>query len=504
VFHGPESEMSQQDTIAAVDLGSNSFHMIVARVQDGHVHVVDRLREQVQLAGGLDDDRRLMEDAQSRGLACLERFGQRLRDLAAGKVRAVGTNTLRRARNAEDFLDAARIALGHPIEVIAGQEEARLIYLGVAHTLADDEGQRLVIDIGGGSTEFIIGERFEALHRASLPMGCVSTSRLYFADGSITEAAMDRAQIAAHLELEAIGGRYRRLGWRECIGASGTIKALGATVAANGWGESGITLKGLQRVRKALVKAGRVEAVSLNGLSRERAPVLPGGLAILIAAFEALGIERMRVSDGALREGLLYDLLGRIRHEDVRERTISALASRYHVSQGYAQRVEATALTCLDQVAEAWGLTAEEPRSTLRWAALLHEIGLAITRNGYHKHGAYLVQHSDMPGFSRQNQQLLAALIRGHRRRFPSAELMEVRRHVSVPVDRLCILLRLAVLLQHGRSKDPLPDLRLVAGEDHLDLEFPPGYLESHPLTRANLEREAAYLKEVKFTLRFG
>jgi exopolyphosphatase/guanosine-5'-triphosphate,3'-diphosphate pyrophosphatase len=415
----------------------------------------------------------------------------------------VGTNTLRRAKNAQDFLDAAHDALGHPIEVIAGQEEARLIYLGVAHTQADDRGRRLVVDIGGGSTEFIIGERFEASHRASLPLGCVSATQRFFAEGTITEAAMQAAEIAAHLELGTIKARYRRVGWEESLGASGTIKAVGAVIEQSGWGAA-ITPKGLQKLRKALIKAGSAAALELPGLSRERAPVLAGGLAVLSAGFEALGIERMQVSDGALREGLLYDLLGRVRHEDVRERTILSMASRYHVSLKFAERVARTARDCLGQVASAWGLEGEEVVNALRWSALLHEVGLAIAFNGYHKHGAYLVQHSDMPGFSRQNQQFLACLIRGHRRRFPAPE--ELCPTPDVPRDHavyLCVLLRLAVLLNHGRGRDSLPDLRLEAQPGALEIVFPEDWLDAHPLARANLEREAEYLKAARIRLRY-
>ncbi len=492
------------DVTAAVDLGSNSFHMIIARVQEGNVRVVDRLREQVQLAAGLGGTRVLSEASQARAIACLERFGERLQVVPQGNVRAVGTNTLRRARNRTAFLHKAQIALGHPVEIIAGQEEARLIYLGVAHTLADDQGQRLVMDIGGGSTEFIIGERFETLNRESLPMGCVSTTLRFFPEDRITGQAMEDAGIAAHLELETIERRYRRIGWVDCIGSSGTIKSVRAVLEANGWSDTGITLKGLQKLRKAMVKAGSVQALSLDGLSKERAPVFPGGVAILTAAFESLGIGHMHVSDGALREGLLYDLLGRIGHEDVRERTIQSMVRRYHVSERFAERVEQTAQTCLNQVMASWGLGAEENRNMLRWAALLHEIGLAISHNGYHKHGAYLVRHSDMSGFSRQNQEMLAVLIRGHRRKLPVAELAELEGPMVGAAERLCILLRLAVLLNHGRSPDPLPPFNLVAEDRGLELIFPEGWLAGHPLTAANLEREADYLKAVKFKLKFN
>ena len=492
------------DTIAAVDLGSNSFHMIIARVLEGHVHVVDRLRNQVQLRAGLGPDGHLNEQARARGIACLERFGERVREIPKGNVRAVGTKTLRSAKDGGAFLADATRALGHPIEVISGLEEARLIYLGVAHSEADDSDRRLVIDIGGGSTEFIIGKRFRARQRESLSMGCVSASQAYFADTLITEGSMRRAEFAAHLELEAIAGQYRSIGWRDCIGSSGTIKAVQAVLEANGWSKSGITLKGLRKLRRALIRAGSTDVLILEALSRERAPVFPGGVAILLASFEALGITHMHASEGALREGLLYEHLGRIRHEDVRERTIQAVAKRYHVDAAFAKQVGKTALAALEQVADAWELAGDEHRAMLRWAARLHEVGLAITHSGYHRHGAYLVEHSDMPGFSRQNQELLSYLIRAHRRRIPRKVLNRLPSGEARRAERLGILLRLAVLLHHDRSKRPRPRFRLTAGNRSLALTFPKGWLAEHPLTRANLEQAAEYMAEVKFGLAFA
>ena len=491
-------------TIAALDLGSNSFHLLVAEVDNGgHVHWLDRRREQVQLAAGLDQKGNLSGQARARGIACIARFGDRLREIPRGKVRAVGTTTLRRARNAAAFLGEAERALGHSIEIIAGREEARLIYLGVAHTQADDRERRLVVDIGGGSTEFIIGQRFEARYRESLYMGCVGTTLGFFCDGRITEKTMRRAEVAALLELRSIERRFRRIGWTDCIGASGTIKAINSVIAANHSSDEGITPKGLKRVRQALIDAGSMRHLKLEGLAKERGPIFPGGVAVLGAAFEALSISHMHVSDGALREGLLYDLLGRIRHEDVRERTILTMARRYHVSLRFAKRVAATSAICHQQVAGPWQLETEEDTHTLYWAALLHEIGLAIAHNQYHKHGAYLVQHSDMRGFSRQNQQFLAALIRGHRRKFPKAELRRaLPPAIAERAQRLCILLRLAVILNHGRKRRALPALQLEATPEGLRVAFPKGWLEKHPLTRANLEQEANYLKALDFKFR--
>ncbi len=490
--------------IAAVDLGSNSFHMIVAQPLGADVRILDRIREPIRLAAGLDGENALAEEARRRALACLARFGQRLRGLPPGSVRAVGTNTLRKARSTHSFLEEASEALGHPIEVIAGREEARLIYLGVSHSLPVLHEPRLVVDIGGGSTEIIIGRHFESMHMESLYMGCVSASQAHFPRGGITAAAMEQAIIAARLELQPVEHAFRRLGWAEAIGASGTIRAVGEVVRAMGWCSDGITLDSLHQLVAALIAAGRVERLALAGLKEERAPVFAGGVAVLLAVFEALGIERMHVSDWALREGLLFDLIGRIRHEDVRERTIAALCERYHVDREQAQRVEGTARRLLAKVAAGWALGEEEAENLLGWSARLHEIGLAIAHNQYHKHGAYLLENSDLPGFSRGEQKLLSILVRSHRRKFPTADFKELRREQMQRILRLAVVLRLAVLMHRSRSDAVIPTIGVVADGKSLSLRFPEGWLDAHPLTVADLEREAGFLKAGKLKLNFS
>ena len=500
----PTSPAAAVTTLAAVDLGSNSFHMVVARPVNGHLTVVDRLREQVRLASGLSADNRLDDAAQQRAIACLERFGQRLRDMPPGSVRAVGTNTLRKARNSDAFLEAAAVALGHPIEIISGLEEARVIYLGVSHSVPDTQGRRLVMDIGGGSTELIVREHFAPPYQDSLYMGCVSVSQAYFGDGTISAKAMRWAEIAAGQELQLVQNSYRRRGWGEVVGSSGTIRAVRDVVKAMGWSESGITPAALRHLREALIGAGHVDKLGgLQGLPPERAPVFAGGVAILHAAFEALAIEHMGVSEGALREGLLYDLMGRIRHEDVRERTIAALSERYHVDHSQAQRVARTLGDVLPQVAAAWGLEEEGAGNLLAWAAQLHEIGLAVAHSGYHKHGAYLLEFSDMPGFSRQEQRLLALLVRVHRRKFAGALFKDLAAAQRERMMRLAMLLRLAVLLHRSRADAPLPPFSLHADGKSLFLAFPQGWLEQHPLTQADLAQEAEFVREVKFKLLF-
>lgn len=489
--------------IAAIDLGSNSFHMIVAREEEGQLQIRDKLREMVRMAAGLDSKGNLDEAARQRSLDCLRRFGQRLGGFPEGSVRAVGTNTLRKARDPA-FLREAEEALGHPIEVIAGVEEARLIYLGVAHGLPDSDENRLVVDIGGGSTELILGRRFEPLELESLYMGCVSYSQRFFPDGTITDKAMRSAVISARLELQRIENDYRDIGWGQAVGASGTVKAVGEVVRAMGWCEEGITLEAMRRLADELVSAGHIDNLKLSGLKEERLPVFAGGVAVLLGIFESLPIEQMQVSDWALREGLLYDLMGRIRHEDVRERTIVALSERYRVDMVQAARVEATARNALLQVAGAWGLEGEETEHLLLWAARLHEIGLAIAHSSYHKHGAYLVGNSDMPGFSSSEQKLLSILVRGHRRKFPVSLFKELDSKPRQRLQRLCVLLRMAVLLHRSHTASGTPDVSFRASGKTLAVRFPDGWLAEYPLTEADLAVEAEYLQSAKFTLEFS
>ena len=493
--------MEHGEHLAAIDLGSNSFHMVVARQVHGEVQILDGLSEKVQLGAGLDRDNRLDGETQERALDCLGRFAQRIAGIPRGSVRVVGTNTLRQARNAREFIDRAEAVLGHDIEIVAGREEARLICLGVAHSLADDAGQRLVVDIGGGSTELIIGERFESTETESLHMGCVSFAQRFFADGSISEKAFDRAVTAARQEVLSIHANYRRLGWQQAVGASGTIKAISQVCVDNGWSETGITMEGLKKARKKVIKAGKVEQLDLKGLREDRRAIFPSGLAILYGIFEQLSIDQMEVSGGALREGLLYDLLGRFAHEDVRERSIQSLMSRHHVERTQAERVCDTAMGLYRQVAKSWQLDDGELADTLRWGALLHEVGLAVSHSQFHKHGAYLIEHSDLPGFSRPDQQTLALLVRGHRRNLPSSDRLSEFGDEAVTLLRLCMVLRLAILYHHIRGFQDMPEMTVEAADDALAVTFPAGWVEDNPLTQADFEREAQYWAKAGYRL---
>jgi len=490
---------SLPETVAAVDLGSTSFHLIVARPHSDQLVVVDRLREMVQLASGLDSSRRLSQEARDRALACLRRFGERVGHLPRERVRAVGTNTLRSAKNARRFLTEARSALGHYIETISGMEEARLIFLGVTQSLPDPGLRRLVLDIGGGSTELIVGEAMQPILMESLYLGCVTLSRRYFEDGEITQGRWRKAELAALQEMEPFQGRYRKAGWEQAVGASGTVRAVDAVVRSQEWSKEGITMKSLKRLRDAMLKSGRVNG--LEGISPERVPVFPGGVVLLLAAFEALGIETMQTSEGALREGLLHDLLGRIGDKDVRTRSVSSLADRFHVDREQASRVERTAMGFLSQMEAAWDLGSRGCRQLLSWAALLHEIGLDIAHQQYHKHGEYIIAQADLPGFSRDEQRMLALLVRAHRRRFPESLLKGLPPPWSDTAERLAILLRLAVALHRSRGPDPLPDLSLQVEETKIRLRLPEGWLDERPLTRADLDSEASLLADAGYAL---
>jgi exopolyphosphatase/guanosine-5'-triphosphate,3'-diphosphate pyrophosphatase len=489
------------DVIAAVDLGSNSFHMVVARHSHGQIIILDRLREMVRLAAGLDETGRLDRSAIETAIACLERFGQRLRDMKAESVRVVGTNTLRRAKRKGAFLDRARNALGHPIEIISGIEEARLIYLGVAHTMPSEPGRRLVADIGGGSTEIIIGEGVQTRKLESLYMGCVSTSSRFFDGGEVSEKRMKRARLAARLELQPVRATFRDYGFDSAVGSSGTIRSVSDVLRARG-GDGVITPAAVESLIEHTIRAGNVDRIRLPGLSEERVPVFAGGLAILAEILHVLDIKQMKVADGALREGLLYDLIGRLTDEDARTRSVRAMQGRYHVDVAQADRVESTTQDFLAQTQKEWGLEDPFAALVLSWSAKLHEIGLDVSHSHYHKHGAYLLEHADMPGFPQEEQRILARIVGAHRRKIHLEELEDLTPPWHLKVEFLIVILRLAVLLHRGRSSAALPKIGLHAKGRSLELTFPSGWIEDYPLTMADLENEAEYLKSTGFRLK--
>ena len=498
----PKSSARIPEVLAAVDLGSNSFHMVVARHAHGQLTIVDRLREMVCLAAGLDEQGRLSKEATDRALGALQRFGQRLREMRAESVRVVGTNTLRKARRKAGFLERAREILGHPIEIISGIEEARLIYAGVTQTMPLEPDRRLVVDIGGGSTECIIGEGYEPRMLESLYMGCVALSLEHFPDGRMAAKRFARAVVACEVELEPIQLRFRGLGWQHAAGSSGSVRAVGEALREMDPALQAITRDGMAELADRLVAAGNVRAAGLTSITEERWPVFPGGLAILTAVFNSLGIESMRVADGALREGLLYDMVGRYTDEDARLRSVRSFAARFHVDTEQAERVERSAVDFLGQVAEAWSLTEPLAEDAVRWAARLHEIGLDISHSSHHKHAAYLLENADLPGFPREEQRLLACLVGSHRRKVALERTEELVPPWHTKSIYLVVLLRLAVLLHRGRSRVPLPAIRLAPRGRSLEIRCPRGWLREHALTMADLAQEVEFLRAVNFRLR--
>lgn len=495
------SEIPPGAPVAAVDLGSNSFHMVIARVVDGHLKVVDRMRERVQLALGMDADGGISPEAEARALACLKRFGQRLAETPRTHVRAVGTNTFRRAKNRRAFLRKCEGELGHDIDVLPGSEEARILFRGVTHDLPSLPGQRLVVDIGGGSTECILGAGEEAQRMDSLQMGCVTYSERFFPDGKITRERFRRASLSARLEIEPVERIYRKADFAEAIGSSGTINAIDAMIRARDPSAPGITLSALKSLRDAAIERGHIDKLDLPGLAPERRTVIMGGLAVLHGVFRGIDLTRpMRASRSALREGLLLELVGGLGAEDVRERTVARMQERYAVDRDQARRVEETLLQLATNLSAAWLIGSREFRM-LRFAARLHEIGQVLSFGGYHRHGAYIVANSDMSGFTEQSQSYIAALIAAHRRRVSADKVAMLRQVDGERGLRLAVLLRLAVRINRGRASVPTPRPMLV--DKALLLEFPQGYVDSSAMTRADLEEEQELLKSAGIEISF-
>ncbi len=496
---------STPEIVAAIDLGSNSFHMIVARLEDsGTLSIIDRIRESVRLGGGLSKKGKLKKAAQKRAFDCLETFSQRVRDLPDSAIRIAGTNTLRVATNAREFVQQAEQILQHPIEIIAGREEARLIYLGVAHGLATGEGKRLVVDIGGGSTEFIIGQGMSPIQRESLFTGCVSASKKFFDDGILSKSAMNAAQIDAALTLLPHASRFSAGKWDEAIGCAGTIRAIHEIVTQQGWCNNGIDIDSLHQLRRKILKAGHIDKLELKGLSENRRPVLAGGLSVLLAVFNTLKIERMQVSEQSMREGLLYDLVGRINHVDVRDATVQSLVQRWGIDTDQSGRVLNTVKQLCLQACPQWKIKKNDPLHYLiKWAVMLHEIGLQLSHSQYNKHGAYMLSNADMQGFSRQEQALLAILVLNHRGKFRIDEFDQLMKPFVKHGKRLCILLRLAVLIHRGRTNATAPELEIRINGKNIHLQFPADWLEAHSLTLADLSKEVINLKRAGYQLTF-
>ncbi len=475
--------MQQFPILAAVDLGSNSFRLQIARVEDDQLYMLDGLREPVRLAAGITPDKRLDAEAQQRAFTALGKFAERLRDLPRKAVRVVGTNSLRVAKNAAEFILQAEQILGFPIEVIAGLEEARLIYLGVAHSLPQTQDNLLVMDIGGGSTEFIIGNGFIPLKLESLYMGSVSYSNRFFPGGKITKQNLKQAELAAGIELQIIAADYRGQ-WKQALGSSGTAKALSEILLLNGYSQDGITREGLDKLRAHMLKMGDVQKLDLQGLRPDRTSALAGGFAIMYAAFCELEIERMQPALGALREGVLYDLWGRFHGNDMRDVTVRQFMQRYRVDTLQAGRVAKLAQVFARQF--LGDEIDETALQTLNRAANLHEIGISVAHSGYHKHSAYILANADMPGFSKKEQARLSLLGLAQR-----GNLNKLQGQLKNSEDyALAMSLRLAVLLCRNRSDSELPSLCGRFSNTKFQLSIEADWLAQNPLTETALQEE--------------
>ena len=486
--------------VAAIDIGSNSFHMVVARIVGQSLQIISRHKQRVHLASGLDEHQNLDQAAIQRGLNCLAMFAERLQGFEPENVRIAATYTLRQANNAHVFLKRAEALIPYPIEIIPGTEEARLIYLGVAHTQPDN-GQKLIVDIGGGSTELVIGDGFTPQLAYSKHMGCVSYNKHYFNKGKISSKNMATAQLAAQQKLESIASKYTRKGWQTAIGSSGTIKAIREVLIGQGHTDGVITAKRLQQLYDATLKFKHSDELDFVGLSDDRKPVFAAGVAILSAVFKSLDIKEMIFSDGALREGLLYEMEERFRHSDIRVRTASSMAKQYNVDIAQANRVKATAEQLYNQIEPQPGLTKIELATLLSWGALLHEVGLSISYPGFHRHSAYLLRHSTMPGFNLEQQTVLATLVRYQRKSLKLEEMPELSIYKRKHLYPLIRTLRLAVALNGQRSDDPLPAIAVDADKEKWQLTLSDGWEESNRLLAADLRQEQEYWRKAGWEL---
>lgn len=493
---------NRTEEIAAIDLGSNSFHMIIAKVSNGQISIIDRLKEPVRLGYGLDNDGCLDDLSQKRALDCLARFHQRIQYLPATRVRAVGTRTLRQATNAKSFLEKAESALGNKIHVISGVEEARLVYHGVAFGLEDDHQKRLVIDIGGGSTEIIIGEDYTPMSLESLGMGCVSITKGFFENGKITKSQVRKADIFCRQKLEPFQSRFRKESWQRAIGCSGSIKSIASALDQVN-GHPAITIDGMAKLLELCLETKKIDSLKIPGVSNQRMPVFIGGLIVLNATMTALKIESLESSPWALREGLLFDLLGHDSMSDMKERSVTELAERFHADMSHAERTANVALQLLAQVhlskdsVESW-------QKNLIWAAMLHEVGLDINHDGYHKHGGYIVENCHLPGFGYDEQRALANLIHFHRKK-PDWGQIE-----SLPKDQLdefyvvLQVFRLACILTRARSD--VQDISWSLAYDGETISFcaPPAWWQEQMLASADLESEQKYMRKSPFPLKLN
>ncbi|WP_413727549.1 guanosine-5'-triphosphate,3'-diphosphate diphosphatase [Sodalis sp. RH19] len=483
---------------AAIDLGSNSFHMLVVREVAGTVQTLARIKRKVRLASGLNAGKALTPEAMQRGWQCLRLFAEHLQDIPAAHIRVVATATLRIATNAETFLVTARDILGCDVQVISGEEEARLIYQGVAYTTGGSD-ERLVVDIGGGSTELVVGRGAQALELFSLEMGCVTWLDRWFSDRSLTRENFDQAEQAARAMIRPVVSKLLACGWQVCVGASGTVQALQEIMVAQGMDEQ-ITLSKLLQLKQRAIQCGKLEELEIEGLTLDRALVFPSGLSILLAVFHELGIKTMTLAGGALREGIMYGMLDLPVCEDIRERTLQNMQRRYLLDTEQAQRVSSLAADFALQVAKAWQLD-ERCFAILHCATMIHEIGLSIDIKNAPQHAAYLVRHTDLPGFTPAQQKLIATLLQNQSHQIDVAQLSQQNSLPPRMAQRLCRLMRLAIIFASRRRDETVPEVKLRALDDTLHVLLPHAWLAQHPLRAEYLEQESQWQSYVHWPM---
>lgn len=484
--------MSNEALFAAVDLGSNSFRVELGRVVGDRIITQSYWKETIRLAAGFDQDGSLTPDTIERAIACLKRFKDRIGGLPSSRVRAVGTQAFRTAKNADFFLDKAQKALGYPIDILSGHEEARLVFKGSVNTLPPSSAKRLIVDIGGASTEFVIGQHLEPSCYESFHVGCVNTSIRFFKDGELSEERFNKAVIACAAEFEEVATQFDQSHFEEAYGSAGTFGAV-AELCRHLWNEDFVSLHRLKSIKKQLLKYRNVNDINFPGLKADRKEVIAGGLAVLMAVFMTLGIDKMRVAPGALRAGLLYDLLGRTSNLDSRDTSVARLCQSTQISEQQSQLV--TALT--DTLSERLAILSQEDRKLLHWAARLHEVGMLISTSRYHRHGYYIVINADMPGFSSTEQSTMAHWILGQR-----GGLQKLNGFLDNENHRRALLaLRLAVILAHSRQPIVFPNMDIVQEKKLTRISLDASWLSAHPLTAYLLAEEVNYWLSTPYRL---
>lgn len=480
--------VSKRDMYAAIDLGSNSFHLLVATFKSGQIYPMDSVKHMVRLAAGLDQNKKISDEYLNKAYESLESMSARIENIPDKRIRIVGTNTLRVAKNSRQFLERAEAILGHEIEIISGREEARMLYLGVAQSTSDSPSRKLVMDIGGGSTELIIGKGLKSKKRESLYMGCVSYTRKYFTDGIINEDNWNRALIHALQELNPFIQAFKKQGWEHSVGASGTMRATAKILEVNGWSASGITMQGLEQLLAKCLELGRIDALNqLSGLSEDRRPVFIGGLSIVYALMKVFSLQQMDVSSGALREGLIYEMLDGPKSFSVTKRSIRKLTEQFSVDTVHAENIQRHSEDLLSHYNRK---IKKRILNLLEGAIKLHEIGLSIAHSHYHKIGAYLVQHADMPGFSNQQKLVMATWIRLHRRKISKSVLANLTERQHEVVMSLLVVMRLAVIFARNRHFEPVPIELFQWHGNQIQLGVNADWLVDHPLIKADLKDE--------------